>query len=617
MSVKLVNLAIVPKKLALCIVVCSLVACATPSNRADNVTDAETQVPNFSEPEAAVTAQTLELILTDLTEQPSAAAQRRYLLTQVQRLQRENQWQTSALLLSQLAPSVASLSPTQQRQYKLSTLQWLASQGQLREAQQGLTELLASDARQNSEQQVDALRFARDLAWQLHHPQQAAQYQLDLFALGAAQTAPDRSWMYLRSAQHHSDLSASGGDAEAWLALLRAAHLQADASDSSAIQGWQLSYPKHEANALAVQLREQLQHAETEHHALVLLPLSGPFAEQGQAVLDGMVMALEDQPSLSITVRDSSTFNYANLGEELQKLQADTLLGPLLREQIGKIDNAALANTNVRWIALNTVDQLMAQPDLWYALAPEMEIRQVAETLVDRGVKRPLILAADSNRGQEAINVFRDYFLAKQPDAKVESGVYRTTDDMKNVVQEKLGVTASEARIWEVKITAGKILVDAQARSRDDIDAIFLPGTIEQNRLLKPFIDVNIAPFMTPIPVFATSASHIRGDQLSENDLDDVRFTEVPWLLPNHPEYPRLSELLQIRRHWNYNLARLAAFGHDAVLLTQNLTTMEALPGFRIAGLTGDLQRQPTGIARELDWARYDGHIVKPAAVAD
>ncbi|MFC0445863.1 penicillin-binding protein activator [Pseudidiomarina halophila] len=617
MSVKLVNFAIVPKKLALCIVVCSLVACASAPDRTDDSSTVEPQVPNFSEPEAAVSIQSLEQILAELERQPNEAAQRRYLLTQVQRLQSENQWQTSALLLSQLEPSVASLSPSQQRQYRLARLQWLASQGLLREAQEGLTELLAKDAQQGGEQQVDALRFARDLAWQLQRTQDTAQYQLNLLALGQAATEPEQSWLYLRSAQNPAALTARGADAEAWLSLLRAAHQQAEASDSSAVQGWQLRHPRHEANALASQLREQLQYAETDRHALVLLPLSGPFAEQGQAVLDGMVMALEDQQDLSITVRDSTTFDYANLGEELQKVQADTLIGPLLREQIGKIDNQILASTEVRWIALNTVDELMAQPDLWYALAPEMEIRQVAETLVERGVKHPLILAADSNRGQEAISVFRDYFLAKQPDGTVESGVYRTTDDMKTVVQDKLGVTASEARIWEVKITAGKILVDAQARSRDDIDAIFLPGPIEQNRLLKPFIDVNIAPFMTPIPVYATSASHIRGDQLSENDLDNVRFTEVPWLLPNHPQYPRLRELLQLRRHWNYNLARLAAFGHDAVLLTQNLTTMAALPGFRIAGLTGDLRRQPGGIKRELDWARYDGHIVKPAAVAD
>lgn len=379
------NLAIVPKKLALCIVVCSLVACAAPPDRADDSSTVENRVPDFSEREVAVSTQTLEQILAELAKQPDEAAQRSYLLAQVQRLQNENQWQTSALLLSQLESSVPDLSPSQQRQYRLASLQWLASQGQLREAQQGLTELLAKDAQQGRDQQADALRFARNLAWQLQRPQASAQYQLDLFALGQADSEPEQSWRYLRSAHNPAALTASGADAEAWLALLRAAHQQAAATDSSAIQGWQLRHPSHEANALASQLRERLQRAESELHALVLLPLSGPFAEQGQAVLDGMIMALEDQPKFSITVRDSATFDYANLAEELQKLQADTLIGPLLREQISKIEDQVLASTEVRWIALNTIDELMAQPDLWYALAPEMEIRQVAETLVERG----------------------------------------------------------------------------------------------------------------------------------------------------------------------------------------------------------------------------------------
>ncbi|MEA3587858.1 penicillin-binding protein activator [Pseudidiomarina sp. 1APP75-27a] len=618
MSVKLVNLAIVPKKLVLCIVVCSLAACATPSRPTDDTTQSEPREPSLDEQTAAATAQSLDEILTALQQQPNQQAQWRYLLAQTERLQNEQQWQASAVLLSELERVAEQLSASQQQQLQLARLQWLASQGQPRDANDQLTQLLNATEQTATSQQARILRFARDLAAQLQHSQQAAQYQLELLALGQADTSAQQSWQYLSAATAPTQLTTRGEVARSWLALLMAAHQQADAIDSSAIQGWQLRHPEHPAAPVAERLRSQLQQAAEKHHALVLLPLSGPFAEQGQAVLDGMIMALEDQPSFSITVRDSNNFDYATLTEELQKEQADTLIGPLLKDAISAIDDAPLAAMGVRWVALNNVTELKAvQPDLWYALAPEMEIRQVAETLVERGVKHPLILAADSNRGKEAVQVFEDYFLAQQPNATVESGLYRTTDDMKAIVQQKLGVTASEARIWQVKITAGKILVDAEARSRADIDAIFLPGTIEQTRLLKPFIDVNIAPFMEPIPVFATSASHIRGDQLSENDLDNVRFTEIPWLLPNHPHYPRLGQLLQLRRHWNYNLARLAAFGHDAMMLTQRMDVMAALPGYQVSGLTGELTRQPAGIDRALAWARYDGHQIKAATATD
>ncbi|CAB0150979.1 Penicillin-binding protein activator LpoA [Pseudidiomarina piscicola] len=612
---KLVNLAIVPKKLTLCIVVCSLVACASPTPQSEQQTPTtEASGPSFSDA-TDTSAKSLEQLLAGLDDYDDERAQRQYLLNQVELLQQQSQWQTSALLLSELER--VQLPPRERQRAALAKAQWLASEGLYQDAQELLEPVLSASSQLRTKQQVTLFTFARDLAKQLAQPQRAAQLQLQLMALAEQgdRASVTRSWDYLIGATQPDQLTARGAIAKSWLALLQAVHQQLNAADTSAIQGWQMRHSSHPAYELATTLDTQLKQATKQRHALVLLPLSGAYAEQGQAVLDGMVMALESTPEFTITVRDSASFEYANLAEELQRIQADTLIGPLLKDSLSKVDHSALAATNTQWFALNTVEQLSAEPDLWYALAPEMEIKQVAEALAQRGVRHPLILAADSNRGQQAIDTFSTYFRAQQPQGTIETGLYRTTEDMKTIVQEKLGVAASEARIWQVKITAGKILVDAEARSRADIDAIFLPSTIEQTRLLKPFIDVNIAPFMDPIPVFATSASHIRSDQLSENDLDNVRFTEIPWLLPDHPNYTRLTELLQLRKHWSYNHARLAAFGHDAMQLAHHNTAMELVPGYSLVGLTGELSRAADSIQRELHWARYSGHRVQPASL--
>lgn len=585
--------------------VCMLTACAVPTKQpSSTVVQNEPQPEVVNPTEVASSARTVAQLLEEVATLPTVSAQIAFLLDETFALQNSDQWQTSAALLSAIEPHRMQLNTAQQQRLQLAHARWLASQGDYQAAQSELTPLLDKLGLQ---EQILALTLARDLAWQLGRYQQAAQYQLDLLA--AYPSTESTPWSYLKYAHQPEQLTASTNLSRGWLALLQAAHARIDGSDPSALQGWQLRFGDHPAAAVAAQLRAELSVA-TAERALVLLPLSGQYADQGQAVLDGIVMALEGQRDFEIIVRDSNGYDFAGLAEDLQRSQATTLMGPLLKDNLAQINRDTV--TNVNWIALNSLEQFTAPPTLWFALEPETEYQQVARTFASRGYKRPLVLAADSNRGKQAIESFRRTFLAEVPQGNVESGVYRTPDDMKAIVQEKLGVTDSEERIWQVKITAGKILVEAEPRSRADIDAIFLAGGIEQTRLLKPFIDVNISPFMPTIPVYATSASHIRSDSLSENDLDNVRFTELPWLLPEHPSYPRLQRLLQQRTHWNYDLARLAAFGHDALLLTQRRHQLKTLPGLELQGLTGDLYWADAHIERELDWAHYDGHQVKP-----
>ena len=493
----------------------------------------------------------------------------------------------------------------QRRQIQFAEAQWFASQRQWQAAQQALAPLL-----NNGSGTSETLQLARDIAVQTGQAQQAAQYQLDHLAISSSTALPSETvWAVLREAPQPEQLDATGAQASGWLALLRASHHQANAHDPSALQGWQLRYRNHPAQALAQRLQQELQPL-TGQVALVLLPLSGPFAEQGQAVLDGMVLALTQTPQLEIIVRDTTQFDFAALSEEVQREQVYIVIGPLLKDNISKVNPTLLEETQVPWFALNNAAELGSSPSMWFALEPELEIAQIAQTLVARGYQQPLVLAADSNSGRNAVNYFSKAFRALRPDATIESGYYRTPDDMKAIVQEKLGVSASDARIWQVKIAAGKILVDAEPRSREDFDVIFLPGNIEQTRLLKPFIDVNISPFNQRIPVYATSASHILRDQLSENDLNEVHFTEAPWLVPGHPRHAELNEILQLRSSWGYALARLAAFGHDAILLSRHRHILATLPGYRLAGLTGELYGEPTALQRELDWAQYDGHQV-------
>jgi outer membrane PBP1 activator LpoA protein len=611
----------VPKKLLLCMLIIGLtsglVGCQTagPRDRDGRVSGANKQQQVKASHELAMTDQQARVDVQALLERAYArsAAERTALLLQAATaLQYQQQWQSSATILSQLQ-QLPLVNQEQQHQLALLNAQFAAQQDYWQRVDTLLAPLLQPQLTPyNSE---TTLRLALRSAIAQQQWQTAGNTMLLLAE--RVDIAADELWQTLRMVPQPQQLMLSRDpQVAAWRELLVAIHqgLEVPVQMLERLQQWQLANPRHAAADIVAQLT-QVRVPADQRQALVLLPLTGQFREQGQAVLDGMVMRLAVDNSLTLQVIDSNQFDFATLPEVLQQYQANVLVGPLLRDEVARIDAGRLPR-QLTWLSLNEPQQrLNATPAgfLFFALDPETEVQQAAQFLAAKGYQRPLILAPDSNRGHSHIELFTEQWQRFQPNRPVASDVYRNADDMKDIVQQQLGVSASEARINQVKIAAGRVIVDAQARSRADIDVIYLAGSIEHTRLLKPFIDVNISPFMTPIPVYANSASHSARDAISENDLDQVHFSEAPWLLPDHPRFNELQQLLELRRNWGYNLARLAAFGHDAMLLSARSPWLAEVPGFQLNGLTGTLFSSHSGkVQRQLRWARFAGHRVVP-----
>ncbi|WP_127347629.1 penicillin-binding protein activator [Pseudidiomarina mangrovi] len=609
-----------PKKLLLCMLIIGLtgglVGCQSAGPRDPDRTNADNgqPLPRASD-ELALTDQQARVDVEALLQRAysSDSHERTALLLQAATaLQYQQQWQQSASVLSQLQ-QLTLVSQEQQHQLALLNAQFAAQQDYWQRVDELLKPLLQPQLTPyNSEA---TLRLALRSATAQQQWQVAGQTILQLAE--RRELSSEELWQTLRMVPQPQQLAPSNQpQVAAWRELLLSIHqgLETPALMPALLQQWQQAHPRHPGSAVVAQLTQVEVHAE-QRLALVLLPLTGQFREQGQAVLDGMVMRLAADTSLTLQVIDSNQFDFATLPEVLQRYQAEVLVGPLLRDEVARVD-ASLLPEELTWLSLNEPQQLLSSTPpgfLFFALDPETEVQQAAEFLASKGYQRPLILAPDSNRGHSHIELFTEQWQRFQPNRPVASDVYRNADDMKEIVQEQLGVSASEARINQVKIAAGRVIVDAQARSRADIDVIYLAGSIEHTRLLKPFIDVNISPFMQPIPVYANSASHSARDAISENDLDQVHFSEAPWLLPDHPRYTELQQLLELRRNWGYNLARLAAFGHDAMLLSARSPWLAAVPGFKLSGLTGQLSSQASGkVQRQLKWARFAGHTVVP-----
>lgn len=550
--------------------------------------------------------------------QASGTAQVEALLQAAATFQHDQQWQQSAAILGQVERYFPAPSLTLEQQHLLALLEArFAAQDNRWPYVQRLLEPLVT-TRLTPYFPSQALELSIRAAAAQGQWEQAATYQLQWLNTDPDARTPEQVWDVLKMVRNPNNLSLPPTglrtrEVAGWAGLIQQLHRarRNPADLTQLITQWQQDFPQHPGQFVTAKLLTLT--AQPRQRVLVLLPLTGQYAEQGLAVQDGLVKGLARLPHVHAQFVDTNNLDFATLPELLQQHQADVLIGPLLKPNITQIDASQLPQ-DLPWLTLNEPSgelQHVLPQQHFFALDTETEIRQAATFIAQQGHRHPLIFAPANNRGQQLTDVFQQAWQAQFADhAALSVGLYSTTEEMKTAVQEQLGVSDSEARIYQVKIAAGKIIVDAQPRSRADIDAVYLVGGIEQTRLLKPFIDVNIAAFMTPLPVYANSGSHTLRNNLSENDLDNVRFTDSPWLLPGHPEQRELEQVLAQRTHWDYNNARLAAFGHDALLLSQYLPLLQTMPGLAANGLTGELRVQQQQIVRQLQWVRFRGHEV-------
>ncbi|MCA1767853.1 MAG: penicillin-binding protein activator, partial [Idiomarina sp.] len=265
--------------------------------------------------------------------------------------------------------------------------------------------------------------------------------------------------------------------------------------------------------------------------------------------------------------------------------------------------------TEIPQVFLNQVDDVpieKSSANVFFALSPDTEAHQAAKRINQQfpDSKGALIIAADTSSGQRMVDAFNSSWHNSKANKPTVS-YFSERSDMKATVENSLGLTGSQQRIRNVKIAAGKIIVEEQERSRRDISAIYLPGNLQQTRLLKPFIDVSISPFAEPIPVYASSGTHELKNRLGDSDLNGIIFSDIPWLVSESRDNLLLSQWLELRNGWGLSLARLTAMGYDSVSLVQRLKMMKRMPGLTWSGLSGNLHIDDAVVQRKLIWATF------------
>jgi len=477
-----------------------------------------------------------------------------------------------------------------------------------------------------------------------HGFQRLSQWQLSLLALDKAPYS--NGWLQLTALANKF-----GGNQEQMLYHLTM---------------WQKKFEKHPANIIVKELITQTFKPKSINNIAVIIPLSGKqnTAAAGRAIQQGILASFSNDATKKIHFIDSNTVNWYGLTNEFSTLKIDYVIGPLLKTNVDKYithtspqtqaQNDYMLNAsnglfdlnkseNTLEISIenqekptdyltaidsdsaiesylqttndaNVVDTLLlnipanaslSKQHTVLSMRPEDEARQAAATLSRQNFKHPIVLSQKNIVSKRIAQAFVKQWQNITGDV-INVVYYDTGTPMQEQIKVSLSVDSSENRIDKLKKRLNQS-IKTQTRNRRDIDMIYLVGTPEQTRLVKPYIEVNISPFSDLIPVFASSRSHSsQKDFSSNNDLKGLTFTEIPWLLADaqNTELATLSnQLWPIRSD---SVSRLFAMGFDSYQLISKIPLMQQAPYLQHWGQTGVLKLNETNIlTRSLLWGVY------------
>lgn len=409
-------------------------------------------------------------------------------------------------------------------------------------------------------------------------------------------------------------------NAKAWLQLVRITRLYTGEPSvlQSQLKQWYDLHPNHAAmNILPDSFQRSLSVVPFKPQKVaVLLPFTGKLRKQAGAIRNGLLVANQDHNDLELMFIDSE-LPIATIEQKLQAQQVEFIVGPLHKDKVELFAQSPVIS-QLPTLFLNRINQTQNLNDrhFYFGLTPEDEAEQAAIALFKKGYKKPSIIAPNNTLGKRLSEKFQQTWLSQRSEDNImtpEVSFYSNQAQMQQAVKGLMDVDLSKKRISRIKLLVNPHLKTNQlfteARNRKDLDVVYIIGNIVQTRMLKPSIDVNVSPFSTPIPVYATSRSHtVKPKDSDKRDLRALTFTEIPWLLKSETRYDK--QRAQFNQIWptvDASLRRLFALGYDALTLIERIAQLRVLNGLTEQGMSGLLSIDENGnIQRKHLWAKYN-----------
>ncbi len=343
----------------------------------------------------------------------------------------------------------------------------------------------------------------------------------------------------------------------------------------------------------------------TPQNVAVLLPLSGKYEMPAKLIRDGFIHAMTDDadkdPALKMTVYDTSTQSLQDIYAQLKANNTDFIIGPLIKDNVERLQD--INNDNIPMLALNFPDELDKGTQVCYlTLSPEQEGAQAAKHIFETGFKYPLVLAPKGKLGERITEAFTEKWneLSNTP---VASTPFGNRAELQKNVKDAFGLTDSQARINQIR-QISNIEMETEARSRRDIDSVYIIANRSELTLLKPFIEVAINPDAKPPKLFSNSSSN-NGKARAYQDVSGIVFSDIPMLLDK--DNVELAEYDNLWPKSSNTEKRLHALGMDSYSLLAQLPTMKVVQSYQYQGQTGTLSIDDQCVVqRDLSWAEHE-----------
>lgn len=401
------------------------------------------------------------------------------------------------------------------------------------------------------------------------------------------------------------DLSAT---AQGWvsLAAIWRTAWEVPSEFSRRLNAWRIAHPDHPANRglvaeIVAEERARLRYPST---IALLLPLSGPYASQAQAVEAGILSAYYrdngSHPRLKVYDTDGTASGARDALNKAQADGSDFVLGPVT---VGAVGGAASADPSVPVLALNYLSPNIAAPARFFqfGLSPEDEAQTAAQQAVSNGLARAVVLVPDNSWGQGIATAFTRA-LTEMGGRVLATATFRPkAEDFAGPMSKVFGLDASEAREQRLAAVLGQPL-GFQPRRRQDVQFVFFAAPFSTARLLAPQIGYYQG---LGLPVYSISNVYRPGSD--HPDLTGVHFPVMPWFVEDSGPIAHVRQTVSALFPQNWSeYGPLYALGYDAWRLVPLLANTARPLTRPVRGMTGMLRMGSDNVIhRRGDWAGY------------
>jgi outer membrane PBP1 activator LpoA protein len=399
-------------------------------------------------------------------------------------------------------------------------------------------------------------------------------------------------------------------DVNAWLELARSIQQNQISLESQyqAFNQWKLKWPSHPAVAnppKELLLLSKL--PETRPSQIIIaLPLTGPVAEASKAIRDGFIAAYYSElkqsnlPATHISFYDTNKRPIEDLYSEL-RTENSLIIGPLTKSNVNKLQYLDLSKSTT--LALNYLEvditlQKARQDNLYqFGLNPDTEITQLSKQLAKKNLNKIAFIAPETEHGFRIHDTLLQALQLNQSNI-TESVYYNNQKSLSPSVAKLLATDLSSQRKKNIQQIT-RLSFEFEPRRRNDIDAIFMLAKPKIASQLNPLFSYHYA---RNLPIYSSSQIHEINRQ--QNDLDNIYFVEMPWMLSNTIETKNtITDALPSAKNEH---SRFYALGADAFTLSPRLKLLKEIQNSQIQGHTGTLSIDSSGIIhRELELASF------------